>query len=177
MNPRLCLLVSLALAAVPSPLAAQQPADAAVQTTKMLWQQLTGYVTQAAEDVPEAMYGYHPTPEVRTFGQLFGHVAGAQYLICAAALGEPERSEDEIERTRTTKAELIAALRASTAYCERAYAQTDAAAQQRTKLFGAERTRLFALILNATHNGEHYGNIVTYMRINGLVPPSSRPSP
>lgn len=179
MNTRLRLLVSLTLATTPVTLLAQQPAEAAnpaVQTSKMLWQQLTGYITQAAEDVPEAMYSYRPTPEVRTFGELFAHVAGAQYLICAAALGDPERQEDEIERSKTTKADLIAALRASTTYCERAYAQTDVAAQKRTKLFGADRSRLFALTLNATHNGEHYGNIVTYMRINGLVPPSSRPT-
>jgi len=177
MTPRLRLLLPLALAAVTSTVEAQQPADAAVQTAKMLWQQLTGHITQSAEDAPEALYSYRPTPEVRTFGQLIGHVAGAQYLICAAALGEPARDEDDIERSRTTKADLVAALRASTEYCARAYAQTDAAAQQRTQLFGAEHTRLFALILNATHNGEHYGNLVTYMRINNMVPPSSRPSP
>jgi len=70
--------------------------------------------------------------------------------------------------------ELVAALKASTEYCARAYAQTDKAAQQSTKLFGQERTRLYALALNATHNAEHYGNIVTYLRMNGIVPPSSR---
>jgi uncharacterized damage-inducible protein DinB len=101
-------------------------------------------------------------------------VAGAQYLICAAALGDPPRKEDDIEKTRKTKAELVAALKASTQYCGRAYGQTDKAAQGMTKLFGQERTRLFALGLNANHDAEHYGNIVTYLRINGIVPPSSR---
>jgi hypothetical protein len=111
---------------------------------------------------------------VRSWGQLIGHGAGAQTLICAAALGEPAREEDEIERTRTSKADLVAALKASTEYCARAYSQTDKAAQGQTRLFGRQRTRLYALILNATHNGEHYGNIVTYLRMNGIVPPSSR---
>jgi hypothetical protein len=101
-------------------------------------------------------------------------VAGAQYLICSAALGEPPREEDAIERTATKKADLVAALKASTDYCNRAYAQTDAAAQGKTRLFGQEQTRLYALTLNATHNGEHYGNLVTYLRINKIVPPSSR---
>jgi hypothetical protein len=101
-------------------------------------------------------------------------VAGAQYLICAAALGEPARREDDIEKTRTRKADLVAALKASTQYCTKAYAQTDRSAQQATKLFGQERTRLFALGLNANHNAEHYGNLVTYLRLNGIVPPSSR---
>jgi uncharacterized damage-inducible protein DinB len=157
---------------------AQQPAaspDVAVRTVRELWQAMTNYVTRAAEDVPDSLYGYKPVATVRTFGQLIGHVAGAQYMICAAALGDPPRGEDEIEKTRTTKTELVAALKASTEYCGRAYAQTDAAAQQRTQLFGQERSRLGALGINATHNAEHYGNLVTYMRMNGLVPPSSRP--
>jgi hypothetical protein len=104
-------------------------------------------------------------------------VAGAQYLFCAAALGDPPRQEDDIEKTRTKKADLVAALKASTQYCSRAYAQTDRAAQQSTKLFGEQRTRLFALGLNATHNAEHYGNLVTYLRLNRIVPPSSRQTP
>jgi uncharacterized damage-inducible protein DinB len=139
-----------------------------------LWQQLTEYITTAAAELPETTYAFRPTPEVRSFGQLIGHIAGAQYLICAAALGDPPRAEDEIERTRTTKADLLAALKASTEYCARAYAQRDLTAQQSTTLFGQTRTRLYALTLNATHNAEHYGNIVTYLRLNGIVPPSSR---
>jgi uncharacterized damage-inducible protein DinB len=140
----------------------------------MLWEPMVGYITSAAEELPESKYAYRPTAEVRSFGQLVGHVAGAQYVICAAALGDPPRNEDDIEKTRKTKAELVAALKASTQYCARAYGQTDTAAQQKTKLFGQERTRLYALGLNATHDGEHYGNIVTYLRLNGIVPPSSR---
>ncbi|HSE51772.1 MAG TPA: DinB family protein [Gemmatimonadales bacterium] len=171
----LLLLVVPSLAGVAQ---AQQPAaspDVAVRTVRGLWQDVTNYVTRAAEDVPDSLYAFRPVATVRTFGQLIGHVAGAQYLICAAALGDAPRAEDEIEKTRTTKTELVAALRASTEYCGRAYAQTDAAAQQRTQLFGQDRSRLTALGINATHNAEHYGNLVTYMRMNGLVPPSSRP--
>ena len=173
----LIALSALALAVVPAGAHAQAgdtAANPAVSTTRMLWEQLTGYITTAAAELPESTYSYRPTPAVRSFGQLIGHVAGAQYLICAAAMGEPPREEDEIERSRTSKAELLAALKASTEYCGRAYQQTDRAAQQGTKLFGQERTRLYALGLNATHNAEHYGNIVTYLRLNGIVPPSSR---
>jgi uncharacterized damage-inducible protein DinB len=165
------------LAAVPSSGQAQAgnpSANPAVNTARLLWEQLTGHITTAAAELPESTYSYRPTVEVRSFGQLIGHVAGAQYLMCAAALGEPMREEDEIERSRTSKAELLAALKASTEYCSRAYQQTDRAAQQSTKLFGQDRTRLYALGLNATHNAEHYGNIVTYLRLNGIVPPSSR---
>lgn len=173
--------VLLALAAITTSgmltsMGAQEGATAspAVSTFRMVWEPMIGHITAAAEELPESTYSFKPTPEVRSFGQLVGHVAGAQYLICAAALGDPPRNEDDIEKTRKAKVELVAALKASTQYCGRAYAQTDKAAQGKTKLFGQDRTRLFALGLNATHDAEHYGNIVTYLRMNGIVPPSSR---
>lgn len=170
------VLLALTAAGALTPMSAQDgaAASAAVSTAKALWEPMIGYITTVAEELPESTYAFRPTPEVRSFGQLVGHVAGAQYLICGAALGDPPRREDAIEKTRTKKAELVSALKASTEYCGRAYAQTDQAAQQKTKLFGQERTRLFALGLNATHDAEHYGNIVTYLRIKGMIPPSSR---
>ncbi len=176
MKTLMLLLTAVSLAGSATGAQAQtgNTANPGVNTTRMLWEQLTAYITAAAAELPESTYSYRPTPEVRTFGQLVGHVAGAQYLICAAAMGEPPRKEDDIEKTRTSKADLLAALKASTEYCGRAYQQTDRAAQQSTKLFGREQTRLYALVLNATHNAEHYGNIVTYLRLNGIVPPSSR---
>jgi uncharacterized damage-inducible protein DinB len=168
----LVLVASTALVARPARHAAAPPN--AVGTHKTLWQNVTGFITAAAEELPEAEYAYRPTESVRTFGQLIGHVAGAQYMMCAAALGEPARSEDEIERTATTKAALVRALRESTQYCERAYAMTDSAAGMPTKLFGQDVTRMYAIALNTVHNGEHYGNLVTYLRMKGRVPPSSR---
>jgi uncharacterized damage-inducible protein DinB len=149
-------------------------ANVAVSAAKERWQPLTEYIQKAAEQMPEADYSFKPTPDVRSFGQLIGHLAGAQNLICSAALAEPSKSEDDIEKNVTAKAELVAAFKASTAYCARAYAQTDAVTAGSTKLFGRETTRLSALIHNAVHDGEHYGNIVTYLRIKGMVPPSSQ---
>lgn len=149
-------------------------ANPAVNTSRMLWDQFTKHIATVAQELPESTYAYRPTPEVRSAGQLIGHVANAQYFFCSSALGEPAPQKDDIEKTRTRKADLVAALQESTKYCERAYSQTDRAAQQSTKLFGEQRTRLFALGLNAAHNAEHYGNLVTYLRLNGMVPPSSR---
>jgi uncharacterized damage-inducible protein DinB len=150
-------------------------ADLAVGTTRALWKQQSGYITQAAEDMPEAKFSYKPTPDVRSFGELIAHVAGSQYMFCAAAIGDSVRSEDDIEKSRkTSKADLVAAMRASNEYCTRAYQQTDDAAARTAKLFGQDRTRLYALMNNATHDAEHYGNIVTYLRLNGMVPPSSK---
>jgi uncharacterized damage-inducible protein DinB len=166
-----------------APAAAQQTVSTssanpafAVESAKFMWELMTNFVTKAAEQMPEADYSFRPTPTVRTFGQMIGHVAGSQNMICSAALGE-KGNEDDIEKSTTTKAGLIAALRASSEYCQRAYAQSDVASATPTTLFGSPSTRLRALILNATHNSEHYGNLVTYMRIKGMVPPSSQPAP
>lgn len=164
-----------ALALVPAAAAAQ--AGPGVTAVRDSWRETTAYLTRAAEQLPEADYAYRPVATVRTFGQLVGHVAGAQRMICAAALGEPGGSEDAVEKAATTKAALVAALKESTTYCERAYAIDDQAAAGMTKLFGEDATKMRALALNASHNAEHYGNIVTYMRMKGMVPPSSQPAP
>ena len=174
---RLLMLVTLLTAA---PLAAQttgsRSAGTAVGALKREWQAISGYIGKAAEQMPEADYAFRPVAGVRTFGELIGHLAGSQYLICAAALGEPSKSEDEFEKQKLGKAALVAAFKSSNEYCGRAYSRADAGMFAMTKLFGGERTRLSALTLNTTHDGEHYGNIVTYMRIKGMVPPSSQPS-
>lgn len=177
---RAALVLALATA-LPAAARAQQPAapaatsaDVAVTALRDQWRQVTAHITAAAEELPEADYAYRPVATVRTFGQMVGHVAGAQYMMCAAALGEPARAEDEIEKAATSKAALVKALKESTAYCARAYAQTATAAAASTQLFGQSQSRFHALALNAVHNGEHYGNIITYMRMKGLVPPSSR---
>jgi uncharacterized damage-inducible protein DinB len=114
---------------------------------------------------------------VRTFGELIGHIAGSQRMYCALALGETPPAEDAVEKSATTKAALVQALKESNDYCARAYQQTDAATTGMVDVFGQQRSKLFTLYGNVTHDSEHYGNIVTYMRINKMVPPSSRPRP
>ena len=152
-------------------------AGAGVAAIRAMWQAQSTYLLRAAEQLLDSDYAFRPVATVRTFGQLIGHVAGSQNLICAAALGEPSKSEDDIEKSMTTKPQLVAALRASNEYCRRAYAQSDASAARSTTLFEEKQSRMFALALNATHDGEHYGNVVTYFRIKGLTPPSSQPVP
>ena len=165
----------LLLALVPAPALAQAGANAnpAMGSVAPIYRQATAYILAAAEQMPEAEYGFKPTPEVRSFGQLVGHVANAQFMICAAALGEASPATQNYEQV-TDKAALIEGLRASSAVCDRAYAQSDEAALQMSQLFGQERTRMSALVLNAAHNFEHYGNLVTYLRLKGMVPPSSQ---
>ena len=132
-------------------------------------------IARSAEKVPENLYSFKPTDAVRSFGQLVGHVADAQYTFCAIALGEKDPAPG-IEKTKTSKADLAQALKDSYAYCDKAYdGMTDAKAAELVKLFGRDAARLGALTGNNMHNHEHYGNMVTYMRLKNIVPPSSEP--
>ncbi len=155
-----------------APVFAQAPANPLSADLKSAWNQIKGNIAKSAEKLPEEQYSFKPSPDVRSFGQLIGHIADANYMICGAAKGEQKAMG--IEKSKTSKADLIAALADSAAYCDSAYdALTDASAAEMVKMFGRERTRMGALQTNVAHDNEHYGNLVTYMRMKGLVPPSS----
>jgi uncharacterized damage-inducible protein DinB len=131
-------------------------------------------VLEAAQKMAEPDYAFKPVDGVRTFGELVGHVANAQYLFCAAAKGEANPNQGQNAEKLATKAELIAALEKAFAYCDGVYsAMTDQQGAQTIKLFGTEMSKVTALFGNVAHTFEHYGNIVTYMRMKGLVPPST----
>jgi uncharacterized damage-inducible protein DinB len=131
-------------------------------------------VLKAAEKMPEASYAFKPSNDVRSFGEIVGHVADAQYLFCSAAKGESKSGD--VEKTKTTKADIIAGLKEAITYCDTVYdSLTDATAAEKAKFFGGDRSRLGILAFNNAHIMEHYGNIATYMRIRGFVPPSSEP--
>lgn len=137
-----------------------------------------GYVLRAAEEMPDSLYGWKPTPPVRTFAQQIAHVADDQYNLCAPARGETRQvAYRQIETTLSTKAELLPALRAAFAYCDAAYdALTDSAGTAMVGSANGRRTRFGMLNWNLWHTWEHYGNVVVYLRMNGLVPPSSQPT-
>lgn len=172
----------LMLAVMASPLLAQQqqsapPANAAVSSAKSVWMIGHDYILRAAEQMPESLYSFRPTAAVRSFGEIVGHVADAERMFCTFATGgtpsmDPAKS---VEKTKTAKADLIQALKDAAVSCEGAYAQADAGAASGTiSMFGRPATRMFALNLNGAHDSEHYGNLVTYMRIKGMTPPSSQ---
>jgi len=131
---------------------------------------------KAAEKMPDDAYSFKATDEVRTFGQIIGHVANANYHYCSAAAGEASPSTVNIEKTKTTKSDLVQALKDSFAYCDKAYdGMTDVSGMQMVKLFGSDTPKLDVLVVNNMHNMEHYGNLVTYMRLKNIVPPTSEP--
>src|SRR6516162_11647455 len=144
---------------------------------KIAYARVKGILTRSAEKMPEENYSFKPVDTVRSYGQIVGHVADAQYLFCSLASGEKNPGLD-IEHTKTSKADLLAALNTAFAYCDKVYDRvTDATATQTIKLFGNDAPRMSALIVNNMHDMEHYGNLVTYMRIKGIVPPSSEQPP
>jgi hypothetical protein len=135
-------------------------------------------VGESAEQMPEANYSFKPVDSVRTFGEILAHVAGANYVFCATAAGEKApHAEDEFEKNAKTKADIVKALTGSIAYCDAKYnALTDTSGATMVDMpFNMGKTAaVYALILNTSHNAEHYGNLVTYFRIKGMVPPSSK---
>ena len=159
---------------------AQSPAGAnpMVSATRTAWDGVKRNLAQSAELMPESDYGFRPVDTVRTFGQILAHVAGANYVFCSAAKGEkPPHAEDAFEKTAKTRAQIVKALNDSIAYCDAAHAALDdkRAAETVELPFGMGKgARALPLMLNSGHGQEHYGNLVTYFRIKGIVPPSSR---
>jgi uncharacterized damage-inducible protein DinB len=134
-------------------------------------------LAEAAERMPANEYAFKPTPEVRSFGELIGHVASANFYFCSQAKGEKPPSTTNYEQA-TGKAVLQKALNDSLAYCDAVYASTaDSNFNQLVKTPGPsgerDTTRGAILMFNTTHNNEHYGNVVVYMRLKGHVPPST----
>ena len=129
---------------------------------------------QSAEKVSEADYAFQPTKEVMTFAQMLGHVANSQFSYCAAAKGEPNPNKNDFQKDATTKAAVQKALAEVFTYCDTVYeTMTDARAMELITSGARQAPRAGRLIGNLTHVNEHYGNLVTYMRIKGYVPPST----
>lgn len=131
-------------------------------------------ITKAADEMSEADYSFKATPAERTYGAIVGHIADVQMALCGNANGEQKMGD--AEKTKTTKADLVAALKASFDYCDGVYdSMTDADAAKMVTMFGPRKaTKLAVLNFNITHDNEMYGQMVVYLRLKGLVPPSSQ---
>jgi uncharacterized damage-inducible protein DinB len=151
------------------------PANPLITVSKNIYAISKNDILRSVDKIPDEMWSFQPTKEVRTVAQLFAHVADAQYEFCGVA-AEGKSVAKDIEKTQKTKAEIVPALKEAFAYCDGVYAKmTDADAAEMFSFFGMRITKLGAMDFNTAHNMEHYGNLVTYMRIKGIVPPSSEP--
>lgn len=133
----------------------------------------------SAEKTPEEYYSFKPTDADPSFGQMLAVVANAQYQNCSAVLGE-KNSRPKIEGAGTPKAEMISALKEAFAYCGKAYDRlTDASAAQLVTFSGLMGAvpipKQNLLNINMGLNALHYGNLMVYMRLKNIVPPSSDP--
>ena len=177
---RVLSFVALAVI-VATPALAQTPAPARPDLTSLsggvsqLYQSIRRNIVEAAEAMPEEHYTFKPADDVRTFGQLIGHVVNTHYNFCTAGGSTATRTfTGNAETTLTTKADLVAALKTSYEFCDAAYAAATNEALMAASKFGqADITKGYALVFNVAHDNEHYGNIVTYMRLKGLVQPST----
>ena len=178
--PRMLLICLLAPAAAAiaqdGPPAAAAPHENPLSThNKFVYAVTQKILLRAAEKMPEENYAFKPTEAVRSFGQIVGHVADAQYTFCSVVIGE-KNPAPKVEKTKTSKADLIAALKDAFAYCDKAYGgMTDASATQMVKLMGGDTPKLGVLTVSNAHTMEHYGNLVTYLRMKDIVPPTSEP--
>jgi uncharacterized damage-inducible protein DinB len=143
---------------------------------KASYEMVKGYITKSAQDASDAIFAFKPTPEVRSFGQIIGHIADTNYVMCSASAGEKSPGTGDIEKTKASKADLSEALAASFAYCDKVFAgMTDREGAQTAKtVMGTDMAKLSILAFNTAHDFEHYGNLVTYLRLNKIVPPSSQ---
>jgi uncharacterized damage-inducible protein DinB len=174
-----CLAIAcVGILAAVTPVWAQAPAaNPFTGVVRGSWDGIKKNVAGSAAAMPEAEYGFKPVPTVRTFGQILGHLINEHYLMCSGVKGEKNPQETTDFEKTSSKGDLVKALTASIAYCDAAYAtMTDAAAFGTLELFGEKYSKLGVLQLNATHDSEHYGNLITYLRLKGIVPPSSAPS-
>ena len=166
------LMMTAATAAVVVTLWGQAPALSYVNEIKQSYKGIQNNVNQAAELMPESEYGFKPSPDVRDYAGEVAHAADIQTQLCSMALNAPKQGT---AGTLKAKADLIKALQEANALCDQAYnSLTEANASQARPFFGGgQRTLIGVLEFNVAHHNETYGTMVPYMRMKGIVPPSS----
>lgn len=172
------LLGSLALAAAPlfaqAPPAASTSAPSTAESIKQTYNNVKNNLLKAADKMPEDAYAFKPTPDVRDFGGWVSHLADAQSNGCPRILGQQPAARPATPPAG--KAAIVAYLKQSFDACDAAYSGlTDANANDTVQTFRGPSTRLAALVGNVIHDTEGYGAMAVYLRLKGIVPPSSEP--
>lgn len=145
--------------------------NAMITENKRAYETIKTNIMKAAEKMPDEAYSFQPVKEERTWAELMGHIADAQTSICTTAAGEAKRGT---AAKLTAKADLIKALQASFETCDAIWGATnDENAHTAVKMRNLDFTRLGMLIYNNTHDNESYGTMAVYMRLKGIVPPST----
>ncbi len=150
---------------MPNPIAAPNPLT---MTQSIFRSNMQDKIMNAADRMPDSKYSYRPTKDVRSFGEILTHVADISYYLCANMKGE---APPAMNRKKGSKAEIIAYLKDSFDYCDGAYSGfTDAHLNDPADFWGHATNKMFILTQLGNHDALHYGNLVTYLRLNGLTP-------
>jgi uncharacterized damage-inducible protein DinB len=163
-------LVCLA-AAVPR---AQTTSPSIVEIKQYYYEAVKRNLSAMVEEMPEGDFTFKPVPELRSFGEAVAHVADAQARNCNAASGAGSKTLDADRKK--AKTELVAALKESFAICDAAFAAlTDARANEMVKMgqSGFQLSKLALLVSMIAHSNEQYGYMAVYLRLKGIVPPST----
>jgi uncharacterized damage-inducible protein DinB len=163
------VLTSLANAQIspnlPNPTGAPNPLTT---TLSIFRSNMQDKIMKAAAAMPESKYSYRPTKDVRSFGEIVTHVADISYFLCSNAKGE---ASPAMATAKSSKTEIEAYLKGSFDYCDRVYSGfTDAHLNDPADFFGFKTNKMFILTQAGNHDALHYGNLVTYLRINSLEP-------
>jgi uncharacterized damage-inducible protein DinB len=150
---------------LPNPITAPNPLTA---TISIFRSNMQDKIMKSAEEMPESKYSYQPTKDVRSFAEILNHVADISYILCSNAKGEALPATATVKGSKT---EIMAHLKGSFDYCDGVYAGfSDAHLNDPADFWGAKTNKMFILTQVANHDALHSGNLVTYLRLNGLAP-------
>jgi hypothetical protein len=173
-----CVLAMFpALLLLPCSATAQPASGGLAQTLQAAYNNVKLNVTQSADKLTDADYGYKvgSMPETRTFGQLFAHIAQSQANTCSGVRGVANPFQGrQLEQELKTKGDITKALADSFALCDPAYADlTEQNALEMIQVGQRQAARAAALANNVSHSNEMYGTSAAYLRSKGIVPPST----
>lgn len=171
---KLILLVMICLAA-PLVVSAQETANPVVSSAREIYARQSKYIAAAAEQMPADKYNYHPTPDQWTFGKIISHVAQSDFAVCAMLSGAPAPEVPKVTET-DPKDTLVTAVKASFEFCDKALAslQDSQLGDTITYFRGAQKPRARALVELTDDLEDHYSQMASYLRLNGMTPPSAK---
>lgn len=164
----------------PNPQQPPPPLPGIIGEVKAAYTTIQTNIVKAAEQFPADKLTWQPTPAVRSWARLIGHITDDNNVSCWLLAGEaqaPPRVDpldnQESPANKMSKDDLVKGLKESVERCQKAFANVNETNMGERNGPTGRRSKLFTLIYNTSHTNEHYGNIVTYMRLNNLVPPST----
>jgi uncharacterized damage-inducible protein DinB len=150
---------------MPNPIMAPNPLTT---TISIFRSNMQDKIMKSADAMPESKYSYRPTKDVRSFAEILNHVADISYTLCSNVKGEANPATATAPGSKT---KIVAYLKGAFDYCDGVYSGfTDARLNDPADFWGVKTNKMFVLTQVANHDALHYGNLVTYLRLNGLVP-------